>query len=62
MKYVCELCGYEYDPNVGDPDNGIPAGTDFEDLPEGWTCAVGGAAKQDFEGVKVEDDTDKDAE
>ena len=62
MKDVCELCGYEYDPNVGDPDNGIPAGTDFEDLPEGWTCPLCGASKQDFEAVKVEDDTDKDAE
>ena len=29
MTYVCELCGYEYDPRVGDPDNDIEAGTDF---------------------------------
>lgn len=37
-KYVCSICGYVYDPEVGDPDNGVPAGTAFEDLPEGWVC------------------------
>lgn len=47
--YVCEICGWEYDPQKGDPDNGIPAGTAFEDLPETWTCPVCGAGKDDFE-------------
>lgn len=37
-KYVCSICGYVYDPEVGDPGNGIPAGTKFEDLPEDWHC------------------------
>ncbi|MFR6333490.1 MAG: rubredoxin [Eisenbergiella sp.] len=37
-KYICEPCGYEYDPEVGDPDNGIAPGTAFEDLPEDWLC------------------------
>lgn len=37
-KYVCSICGYVYDPEVGDPDNGIPAGTRFEDLPDDWHC------------------------
>lgn len=37
-KYVCSICGYVYDPAVGDPDNGIPAGTPFEELPEYWHC------------------------
>ena len=32
-KYVCSLCGYEYDPEIGDPDNGIAPGTAFEDIP-----------------------------
>ena len=50
MKYVCVLCGYVYDPVVGDPDNGIDAGTDFEDLPEDWACPLCGATKEDFEG------------
>ena len=37
-KYVCSICGYVYDPEIGDPTNGIPAGTKFEDLPEDWHC------------------------
>ena len=37
-KYVCSICGYVYDPEKGDPENGIPAGTKFEDLPEDWHC------------------------
>ena len=36
QKYVCEFCGYEYDPEVGDPDSGIAPGTAFEDIPEDW--------------------------
>ena len=47
-KYVCAVCGHVYDPAVGDPDAGIPAGTRFEDLPENWVCPVCGAAKSDF--------------
>lgn len=50
--YVCELCGYEYDPKVGEPANGIEAGTEFEDLPEDYTCPLCGAGKEDFERVK----------
>ena len=37
-KYVCVICGYEYDPAVGDPDNGVAPGTAFEDLPADWVC------------------------
>lgn len=37
-KYVCSICGYVYDPKVGDPDNGISAGTKFENLPSDWYC------------------------
>ncbi len=48
-KYTCTICGYVYDPAVGDPDNGIAAGTSFDDLPESWTCPVCGATKSDFE-------------
>ena len=40
MKYVCDVCGYIYDPAVGDPDNGIEAGTAFEALPEDWVCPL----------------------
>jgi flavin reductase (DIM6/NTAB) family NADH-FMN oxidoreductase RutF/rubredoxin len=47
-KYYCNLCGYEYDPAEGDPENGIPPGTPFEDLPDDWTCPICGAEKEDF--------------
>lgn len=46
-KYVCP-CGYEYDPELGDPDNGIQPGTRFEDLPEDWVCPVCGLGKDAF--------------
>lgn len=49
MKYVCLICGYEYDPAEGDPDNGVAAGTSFDDIPEDWVCPVCGAAKSEFE-------------
>ncbi len=48
-KYVCTLCGYVYDPIVGDPDSGIKPGTSFIDLPEDWTCPLCGAMKDQFE-------------
>lgn len=51
-RYVCTVCGYVYDPAVGDPDNGIPAGTKFEELPDDWVCPVCGAPKADFEKEK----------
>jgi rubredoxin len=47
--YVCSVCGYVYDPAVGDPDAGVKPGTPFEKLPEGWVCPVCGAAKDQFE-------------
>jgi len=47
-KYVCDVCGYVYDPAAGDPDGNIEAGTAFEDLPESWVCPVCGASKEDF--------------
>ncbi len=48
--YECP-CGYVYDPEIGDPDHGIAAGTPFEDLPEDWVCPVCDAAKEYFEKV-----------
>ena len=41
MKYVCDVCGWEYDETVGDPDNGIAPGTKWEDLPDDFVCGVG---------------------
>jgi len=48
-KYKCLICGYIYDPAVGDPDNGVAAGTAFGDLPDDWVCPECGAGKDEFE-------------
>ncbi len=48
MKYVCNLCGYVYDEELGAPDEGIKAGTKWEDVPEDWVCPLCGATKEDF--------------
>ena len=50
-KYVCNPCGWIYDPAIGDPENGIVAGTAFENLPEDWVCPLCGAGKEDFEAI-----------
>jgi len=47
-KYVCDVCGYVYDPQAGDPDNGIEPGTAFKDLPEDWVCPLCGVGKDEF--------------
>ncbi len=47
-KYECTVCGYVYDPETGDPENSIPPGTAFEDLPADWTCPVCGEGKDVF--------------
>ncbi len=49
MKYVCVLCGYVYDEELGDPENGIAPGTKFEDLPDTFVCPLCGAGKENFE-------------
>jgi flavin reductase (DIM6/NTAB) family NADH-FMN oxidoreductase RutF/rubredoxin len=51
-KYKCTVCGYIYDPELGDPDGGIKPGTPFEEIPEDWVCPVCGAAKSEFEKVE----------
>jgi rubredoxin len=50
-KWECTVCGYIYDPAVGDPSTGIKARTAFEDLPDGWTCPDCGASKDLFEQI-----------
>jgi rubredoxin len=47
-KYSCNVCSYTYDPEVGDPDAGIAAGTPFEKLPDDWVCPVCGIGKDEF--------------
>jgi rubredoxin len=48
MKYVCDVCGYVYDPELGDPDGGIAPGTAFADIPDDWCCPECGVGKDDF--------------
>ena len=57
-NFVCVLCGYVYRPNVGDEENGIEPGTDFEDIPEDWTCPLCGASKEDFDPCDSDDDAE----
>ncbi|MCC8071411.1 MAG: rubredoxin [Bacteroidales bacterium] len=51
-KYVCDVCGWIYDPAVGDPDNGIEQGTPFEDLPDDFLCPLCGVGKDEFSVVE----------
>ena len=48
QRWICESCGFIYDPADGDPDGGIPPGTNFDDIPDSWFCPVCGARKRDF--------------
>lgn len=47
-NYVCDACGYIYDPAEGDPENGVAPGTAFEALPEDWVCPLCGLGKEQF--------------
>ena len=47
-QYVCDICGWVYDPEAGDPDGGIEPGTPFDDLPEEWVCPECGAGTEQF--------------
>ncbi|MBI4665375.1 MAG: rubredoxin [Nitrospinae bacterium] len=51
-KYVCDVCGYIYDPEVGDPESGIAPGTSFEDVPDDWVCPDCGVTKAQFSRVE----------
>lgn len=51
-KWECIVCGYVYDPEEGDPDNGVAPGTSFEDVPEDWVCPDCGVGKDMFEKVE----------
>ena len=54
-EYVCDPCGYIYDPELGDPDSGIAPGTAFEDIPEDWVCPICGVGKDLFSVVEEQD-------
>lgn len=49
MRYICSNCGYIYDPEIGDPEAGVAAGTAFADLPADWICPVCYQAKTVFD-------------
>jgi rubredoxin len=51
-KYVCIVCGYIYDPEIGDPDNNVDPGTTWENVPEDWVCPLCGVGKDQFEEVE----------
>jgi rubredoxin len=47
--YECTICGYVYDPEKGDPENGVTPGTPFSDIPDSWICPICGAGKDMFQ-------------
>lgn len=47
-KYVCEVCGWEYDEELGCPEAGIAPGTKFEDLPLDFECPLCGVGTDQF--------------
>ena len=49
QKYVCTVCHYIYDPEVGDVDNGVNPGTEFKDIPDDWVCPLCSVGKDMFE-------------
>ncbi len=51
-KYKCTVCDYIYDPELGDPDGGIKAGTPFEEIPDDWMCPICGVTKDEFEKIE----------
>ena len=48
MKYICNVCGWEYDEEIGDTENGIAQGTKFDDLAEDFFCPLCGVGKEEF--------------
>lgn len=48
-KYVCLVCGYVYDEEKGDVDNGIAPGTKWSDVPEDFVCPLCGVGKEEFD-------------
>lgn len=47
-SYICDVCGYKYDPVKGAPNEGIALGTKFEDIPDDWVCPICGVGKEQF--------------
>ncbi len=47
-KYICNVCGYVYDEEIGDVENGIMPGTEWADVPEDYICPLCGVGKDEF--------------
>jgi rubredoxin len=58
QKWQCFYCGYVYDEALGAPQEGIPAGTRWKDVPDSWICPVCGARKSDFAMYEMDPDPD----
>ena len=52
MKYVCDVCGWEYDEKLGYPEEGIAPGTQWENVPEDFLCPLCGVGKEQFSPVE----------
>jgi len=52
-KYMCVVCGWIYDEALGAPDDGLPAGTLWKDVPGDWECPDCGATREDFDMVEI---------
>ena len=52
-RWMCLICGFIYDETEGLPEDGLAAGTRWEEIPPNWTCPECGARKEDFEMVKI---------
>lgn len=58
-KWICPNCYYIYDPELGDPENGIDAGTPFDETPDNWVCPDCGSSKEDFKIYEEEEETEE---
>ena len=52
QKYICDVCQYIYDPELGDPSQDIPPGTAFDDVPDDWVCPECGVGKEMFSEIE----------
>ncbi|MDH5091500.1 Rubredoxin-2 [Clostridium perfringens] len=51
-QFVCDICGYVYDPTVGDPNNGVDPGTEFKNIPDTWVCPLCKLDKSHFSKIE----------
>jgi len=52
-KWQCLVCGFVYEEALGLPDDGIPAGTSWDDIADDWACPECGVGKEDFEMIEI---------